>query len=344
MKKLLILIVTGMLLSMALVTALTGPCPYNCYDRGGCYSAVDFVGSFPCDAGYTCDNVLNAASCVIKKYNASLFSVPDFTKEIGETIFQCDDGQAAIGGMNSNDHAWLPRYLRCSNLGGPNVYVNRTSAYTIDSATVGGSFFCNGGVFGSNSTVCGIALLGWGNGIDMLTCCKTQGFIVNYSDYVGKYDQYYVGTNSWLHMFCPEAHPVVCGGQNGGGRNDRLDAIYCCGVTIEDNSAVCSDVVDNDNDGLVDCADPSCLGVTKIDGTVCGGNELNCNNGIDDNNNGKIDMNDDYCRNIVAIIPPAWDISRWNIVKSFPTYNASSMNGKDGVCGDDDWLNGGFER
>jgi len=54
----------------------------------------------------------------------------------------------------------------------------------------------------------------------------------------------------------------------------------------------CTDGVDNNGDGLVDCEDPTCSQFAS-----CSGNE-HCYNGVDDNGNGLIDCEDDTCQGL----------------------------------------------
>ena len=64
----------------------------------------------------------------------------------------------------------------------------------------------------------------------------------------------------------------------------------------ESTNASCSDGLDNDADGKVDCADGECLANPLV--TVCGGGEKTleaCSNGRDDDGDGKVDCADPGC-------------------------------------------------
>lgn len=62
-----------------------------------------------------------------------------------------------------------------------------------------------------------------------------------------------------------------------------------CGTSKE----VCNDGLDNDKDGLVDCADQDCAADPTC---VQPGVELNCSNGIDDDRDGAVDCQDSDCQ------------------------------------------------
>jgi len=59
---------------------------------------------------------------------------------------------------------------------------------------------------------------------------------------------------------------------------------------------ICDDRIDNDGDGLVDCADPDCVGTTACPLEICG----NC---IDDDGDGLVDYEDsDCCDNTTSLV------------------------------------------
>ena len=72
-----------------------------------------------------------------------------------------------------------------------------------------------------------------------------------------------------------------------------FDDTLCLSLQIENDDTLCADTVDNDADGLIDCADPSCAGYP--DTTVC--IETNCTDGVDNDSNGLTDCNDRDCSN-----------------------------------------------
>jgi hypothetical protein len=71
--------------------------------------------------------------------------------------------------------------------------------------------------------------------------------------------------------------------------NGVIDPMYDSGGSAVE---VCNDNVDNDNDGLVDCADPDCSGES-----FCGaeGRKDTCSDGIDNDGDGLTDCDDDGC-------------------------------------------------
>jgi len=84
---------------------------------------------------------------------------------------------------------------------------------------------------------------------------------------------------------------------------DGTDATICDGATFCETN--CSDAIDNDGDGLTDCNDSDCSGLSCGPyGQVCsvgvcaclgGTTELICSNGIDDDCDGLTDCNDSDC-------------------------------------------------
>ncbi len=66
----------------------------------------------------------------------------------------------------------------------------------------------------------------------------------------------------------------------------------CGGTCGGPGTEICDDSVDNDNDGLVDCADVDCFGDPNCVGPAF---EFNCGNGLDDDLDGLIDCADFDC-------------------------------------------------
>ncbi len=62
-----------------------------------------------------------------------------------------------------------------------------------------------------------------------------------------------------------------------------------CFFLNEDNFEICTDGIDNDNDGLIDCDDPDCNSI----GIIC--ESVACNDGIDNDGDGDIDCEDSDC-------------------------------------------------
>ncbi len=77
---------------------------------------------------------------------------------------------------------------------------------------------------------------------------------------------------------------LVADGRDGYFGKVRL-SLSCCGQQVE---SFCGDGVDNDGDGLTDCADDDCAGFT------CN-SEYHCSDGVDNDSNGKTDCDDPQC-------------------------------------------------
>jgi len=60
---------------------------------------------------------------------------------------------------------------------------------------------------------------------------------------------------------------------------------------IENDILVCTDGIDNDGDGLIDCEDPSCNSI----GIICENNMVTCMDGVDNDGDGDIDCDDLDC-------------------------------------------------
>ncbi len=87
---------------------------------------------------------------------------------------------------------------------------------------------------------------------------------------------------------CADVFENVCGG--------------ACGGTPETN---CANNVDDDGDGLVDCADADCFGDPNCLGPQT---EFSCTNGIDDDLDGDVDCDDADCLNDPACVTPGNEI------------------------------------
>src|ERR1700690_551035 len=90
---------------------------------------------------------------------------------------------------------------------------------------------------------------------------------------------------------------VTDGSRTDGSRTDgsRTDGKVC----PTGNREICGDKIDNDCNGLTDCADPACFGDPSCSNP---GQEI-CNNGIDDNGNGLTDCADPECANSISCRP-----------------------------------------
>ncbi len=97
------------------------------------------------------------------------------------------------------------------------------------------------------------------------------------------------------------------------GCNDNLEKIRAnqpiTNVTAENTILLCSDGVDNDNDGLIDCDDPDCLTMGTLEKpgpgrVVCATTEdtdILCSDGIDNDGNGFTDCDDFSCSRNPAV-------------------------------------------
>jgi hypothetical protein len=78
--------------------------------------------------------------------------------------------------------------------------------------------------------------------------------------------------------------------------NPAYIAIRCIGISVEAN---CSDTVDNDGDGMVDCADTDCAS-----DPACAAPVENCTDGSDNDGDGAIDCADTDCASDPACAAP----------------------------------------
>jgi len=95
--------------------------------------------------------------------------------------------------------------------------------------------------------------------------------------------------------------PEICNNgidDNGNGLIDCADPYCATSFYCVVGPEICNDGIDNDKNGLIDCADPACFG-----NAYCASlpKEI-CDNGIDDNGNGLIDCADPECRDFPACI------------------------------------------
>lgn len=74
---------------------------------------------------------------------------------------------------------------------------------------------------------------------------------------------------------------------------------------VEDTAAACSNRLDDDGDGLVDCADPACARTT-----ACELDAETCRNGLDDDGDGRTDCEQKSCIDggHCAIVPSSCDV------------------------------------
>jgi hypothetical protein len=92
----------------------------------------------------------------------------------------------------------------------------------------------------------------------------------------------------------------ICGGDGGpfdggpfdGGFDSGFDSGMDSGPDACGTTEVCDNGVDDDCNGLIDCADPACGGARNCS---CGAQPEVCNNGVDDNCNGLVDCIDPSC-------------------------------------------------
>ncbi len=85
-------------------------------------------------------------------------------------------------------------------------------------------------------------------------------------------------------------------------------AVACTAPRIsEDSDAACSNGLDDDGDGLVDCADPACASTT-----ACELDASTCSNGLDDDGDGLVDCEQKSCvtAGFCASVPASCDVVR----------------------------------
>lgn len=103
------------------------------------------------------------------------------------------------------------------------------------------------------------------------------------------------------NLFADRLHQLpepICSGEVPMSITGHVQAIFyevCAGginvTTGGGGPEICDNGIDDDGDGLVDCADPDCCGIEGCG--VC--LEINCDNGIDDDGDGLIDEDDPDC-------------------------------------------------
>src|SRR5580698_4606223 len=86
------------------------------------------------------------------------------------------------------------------------------------------------------------------------------------------------------------------GGGNSGGGGNKGGTGGGGKICPTGNHEICGNKIDDDCNGLIDCADPACFGDPSCSTP---GQEI-CNNGIDDNGNGLIDCADPECFNSLS--------------------------------------------
>ncbi len=124
---------------------------------------------------------------------------------------------------------------------------------------------------------------------------ETIQFTSDGSTYYLLVDTFQNPGNFTLSMNCTGGIPVeICDNgldDDGDGVADCADADCFHHPACTGRIEICDNGYDDDGDGLVDCDDPDCIGFS-----ACGhsGREI-CNNGMDDNGNGKVDCNDPQC-------------------------------------------------
>lgn len=126
-----------------------------------------------------------------------------------------------------------------------------------------------------------------------------------------------LGVNGWVSLNCDNVPPcadyavtidnttgVVSGwawnADPTGAGLGWFDFSWASVITIETN---CSDGLDNDTDGLIDCADPDCVGQPGPGGGICGEESglVNCTDTVDNDGDGLVDCADPTsCWHVVA--------------------------------------------
>ncbi len=98
-----------------------------------------------------------------------------------------------------------------------------------------------------------------------------------------------------LSLSCDQESELICGDEldnDGDGLTDCADPdCHDVAPPCEDPERSCSDEFDNDGDGLTDCVDDSCLGQPAC----AADSEIDCANQVDDDADGWSDCEDDEC-------------------------------------------------
>jgi hypothetical protein len=102
---------------------------------------------------------------------------------------------------------------------------------------------------------------------------------------------------------CPTGNREICGNGIDDDCNGLVDCAdpACFGDRACSNPGqeICNNGIDDDGNGLIDCADPACMGSLACKPTM--GMEI-CDNGVDDNGDGLVDCSDPQCTKFPACL------------------------------------------
>ncbi|MDQ7814952.1 MAG: hypothetical protein RDU25_04080 [Patescibacteria group bacterium] len=133
------------------------------------------------------------------------------------------------------------------------------------------------------------------NGWISLNCADFTGACTTYP-----YKVYYNTATKWFQPGNPPTHPTLgslgWNGYVGGNGFGYVDFEYANSTVTESN---CSDGVDNDLNGVADCADAACnasAACNEIPGNTDAWGQPLCMDGIDDNGNGTLDCTEPACQ------------------------------------------------
>jgi hypothetical protein len=109
-------------------------------------------------------------------------------------------------------------------------------------------------------------------------------------------NHYDAGAGASDHFVCPTGSREICGDgidNDCNGLTDCADpACFGAPACSKPGQEICNNGIDDNGDGLVDCADPECVGSPACRPGM--GKEI-CDNGIDDNGDGLVDCADPMC-------------------------------------------------